>query len=54
MSDDAIAGMVTSASYSPHLRSPLSLAYVRRGKNTPGTRLQSSAGDAEVVTLPVR
>ncbi len=53
-SDGATAGTVTSASYSPQLRAPMALAVVRRGKNTPGTRLQSAAGDSEVVALPVR
>jgi folate-binding protein YgfZ len=48
------AGTVTSVTYSPRLNAPLALAYVRRGLNTPGTRLTSSTGEAEVVALPVR
>ena len=53
-SDGKPAGSVTSATYSPALEAPLALAYLRRGANTPGTRLTSIAGDAEVVALPVR
>ncbi len=52
--DGAAVGSVTSAGYSPRLRAPLALAYVRRGKNAPGQKLQSALGDAEVVALPVR
>jgi folate-binding protein YgfZ len=48
------AGKVTSAALSPALAAPLALAYVRRGVNTPGARLNSEVGDAEVVALPVR
>ncbi len=47
-------GEVTSATFSPHLNAPLALAFVRRGSNTPGTRLTWSGGEAEVVALPVR
>ena len=46
-------GQVTSSTYSPKLDSPLALAYVRRGSNAPGARLNSAVGDAEVVKLPV-
>jgi folate-binding protein YgfZ len=46
-------GRVTSATFSPRLGAPLALAYVRRGHNTPGTRLDSPAGPAEVIRLPV-
>ncbi len=46
-------GRVTSAAMSPKLDAPLALAYVRREHNQPGTRLSSSAGDAEVVALPL-
>ncbi|MEX2112672.1 MAG: glycine cleavage T C-terminal barrel domain-containing protein [Pirellulales bacterium] len=53
-SDGASAGTVTSASYSPHLQAPLALAYVRRGQNAAGQKLQSALGDADVVALPVR
>jgi folate-binding protein YgfZ len=46
-------GEVASATWSPRLKAPLALAYVRRGSNTPGTRPTSSAGNAEVVALPI-
>ena len=46
-----VAGHVTSATYSPRWHAPLALAYLRRGSNTPGTRLTSAVGEAEVVTL---
>lgn len=47
-------GLVTSATFSPRLAGPLALGYVRRGSNTPQSRLTSDAGEAEVVALPVR
>lgn len=47
------AGRVTSAAFSPRLGSVLALGYVRRGYNAPGTRLDSSAGPVEVMSLPV-
>jgi tRNA-modifying protein YgfZ len=43
------AGQVTSAAYSPRLGAAIGLAYVRRGRNAPGTRLSSAAGEAEIV-----
>lgn len=46
-------GKVTSAAFSPRLDAPLALAYVRRGHNAPGTRLDSPLGEAEVVALPL-
>jgi folate-binding protein YgfZ len=46
-------GHVTSAVWSPRLKSALALAFVRRLHATAGTRLESEAGAAEVVTLPV-
>lgn len=46
-------GAVTSACYSPRLLAPLGLAFVRRGHNEPGARLDSSFGPAEVVKLPL-
>jgi hypothetical protein len=51
--DGAIVGRVTSAAYSPGLHAPLALAFVRRGSNQPGTRLDSALGRAEVVALPI-
>lgn len=52
-SSDKVVGQVTSAAYSPRLGQPLALAYVRRGHNEPGSLLQSSAGTATVVQLPL-
>jgi len=44
---------VTSSALSPRLGRALALAYVRRGSNTPGTQLESPAGAAHVVALPL-
>jgi glycine cleavage system aminomethyltransferase T len=52
-SGDAAVGTVTSATFSPRLSAPLALAYLRRGFNTPGTKLAAPSGEAEVVTLPL-
>lgn len=49
----AEAGRVTSAAYSPALGAPLALAMVRRGANVTGTRLDSTAGECEVIKLPI-
>ncbi len=46
-------GHVTSACWSPGLKAPLALAYIRRGSHEPGTKLQSAIGDAEIVALPI-
>lgn len=46
--DGKTVGSVTSACYSPLHEAPLALAYVRRGHNSPETRLQSEFGSAEV------
>lgn len=51
--DGQSVGQVTSAVFSPRLRAPLALAYIRRGSNTPGVRLDSTVGPAEVIRLPV-
>ncbi len=48
-SDEKIVGMVTSSCWSPQLDCPLALAVVRRGSNTPGSRLQSICGEAQVM-----
>lgn len=45
---------VTSVTFSPTLKSPLALAFVRRGSHTPGTKLESDAGAAEVLSLPLQ
>lgn len=42
-------GKVTSSTLSPQRCAPLALAYVRRGSNTPGTRLKWGDRAAEVV-----
>ena len=49
--DAAKAGHVTSAAFSPRQQCAVALAYVRRGHHTPGTRLDSSHGTAEVISL---
>lgn len=51
---DQAVGQVTSAAFSPRLHAPLALAYIRRGHHEPGARLESNAGPAEVVPLPLR
>jgi len=53
MAGDKAVGQITSACWSPKLQRPLALAYVRRGNNAVGTKLQSSLGEAEVVAMPV-
>lgn len=51
-SGGAAAGRVTSAAYSPLLTAPLALAMVRRAFAATGTKLESAAGECEVVDLP--
>jgi tRNA-modifying protein YgfZ len=46
-------GSVTSAAFSPKLNAPLARAMIRRGANSPGTRLESAIGECAVVSLPV-
>jgi folate-binding protein YgfZ len=55
LTDDSgkVVGRVTSATFSPRLTAPLAFAYVRRETNTPGAKLGSSVGSAEVVALPI-
>jgi folate-binding protein YgfZ len=48
----AIAGELTSAAFSPLLGVSLALAYVRRGHEAIGSRLESEFGEAEVVEPP--
>lgn len=48
------AGEVTSATYSPRLKAPLALAYVRRGSNHVGSSLRSAMGVAQVIDFPAR
>jgi folate-binding protein YgfZ len=47
--DGKAVGRMTSACRSPRCDAPLALAFVRRGFNSIGTRLQSEFGEAEVV-----
>jgi folate-binding protein YgfZ len=49
----AAAGRVTSATFSPRLGKPLALAMLRRDALAPGTELESVAGSARVVALPI-
>ncbi len=49
----ATVGRVSSASFSPKLGAPLALAMVRREANVAGTRLESAAGECEVIELPL-
>jgi folate-binding protein YgfZ len=46
-------GHVMSATFSPQLQAALGLAMVRRPHNEVGSRLESSYGPCEVVTVPV-
>lgn len=48
LAGDEPVGTATSSTWSPRYGSPLALGYVRRGFNTPGTRLASNTGPAEV------
>jgi tRNA-modifying protein YgfZ len=49
----ATVGEVTSAAYSPRHKSSLALAYVRRGHEAVGTKLDSDYGKAEVILPPI-
>jgi folate-binding protein YgfZ len=51
--DGQPVGRVTSATYSPKLGAPLVLGYVKRGKESLGTRLSNAAGELEVIALPL-
>lgn len=50
---EKLLAVVTSATWSPALDAPLALAYVRRGHNEVGKRLDTPLGKAEVIRLPV-
>ncbi|NIL96226.1 MAG: folate-binding protein [Planctomycetales bacterium] len=54
LSQEKTVGLVSSATYSPQLAAPLALAYLSRGHERPGTRLDSGSGPAEVVGLPLQ
>jgi tRNA-modifying protein YgfZ len=51
--DGKAAGQITSAAYSPGFAAIVALGYLRRGLHEAGTVLQSAAGPAEVVALPM-
>jgi folate-binding protein YgfZ len=51
--DGKMIGHVTSSTFSPRLNAPLALAYVRRTHYQPGTKLQSSLGEAQVIDIPL-
>ena len=46
--DGKPVGTITSAAYWPPFDTAIALAYLRRGANTPGTKLTSAVGPAEV------
>jgi glycine cleavage system aminomethyltransferase T len=48
-----VAGYVTSATFSPRLTAPLTLAMLRRETASPGTELKSPIGIARVVAMPL-
>jgi glycine cleavage system aminomethyltransferase T len=54
--EGAEVGLVTSAVQSPRLRAPLALAYIRRGHQDPGLRLEAHTPEgrrpAEVLPFP--
>ncbi|HKA07591.1 MAG TPA: glycine cleavage T C-terminal barrel domain-containing protein, partial [Gemmataceae bacterium] len=54
--DSAEVGLVTSSVQSPRLNAPLALAYIRRGNQDPGLRLDADAPDGrrpvEVLPFP--
>ncbi len=51
--DGKAIGHVTSAAFSPRVGAPLALGYVRAAQATPGSRVDSSVGEVEVIELPV-
>jgi folate-binding protein YgfZ len=54
MHAEKVVGRITSAAYSPGLRAPVALGYVRREQASPGARLESQAGPARVAALPIQ
>jgi folate-binding protein YgfZ len=50
---EKVVGAVTSACWSPRLKRPLALGYVRRGTNALGTALESECGNVEIIRLPL-
>jgi len=53
LADGKEAGQVTSAAFSPAAGCAMGMGYVRREHNSPGSRLQWSGGEAEVIELPL-
>jgi len=51
--EEQVVGRVTSAAWSPRCGGPLALAYLRRGLDRPGTRLETGGGIAEVVEVSI-
>lgn len=49
-----VVGTVTSVAVSPRVGAPIAIAMIRREATSPGTHLESSAGQAEVVELPLK
>jgi folate-binding protein YgfZ len=52
-SGDKIVGTVTSSAYSPRWKAAVALAQVRRQHDQPGSQLESTVGEMEVVALPM-
>jgi folate-binding protein YgfZ len=50
---DKPVGQITSSCWSPRLKSPLALAFLKRGHHEPSTKLNWEGGPAEVVALPL-
>jgi folate-binding protein YgfZ len=50
---DKPIGQITSSCWSPRMKSPLALAFLKRGHHEPGTRLNSEVGAAEAIQLPL-
>ena len=46
-------GYVSSVAHSPALARAIGMGYIRREHNAPGSRLQWSGGEAQVIELPV-
>jgi folate-binding protein YgfZ len=53
LADGKDAGFVTRAAFSPELRAPIAMAYVRREKSEAGSELESASGKAVVITPPI-
>jgi folate-binding protein YgfZ len=54
LNGDEPVGTVTSATWSPKHEAPMALGYIRRGFNTPGTRLASHIGPTEVEVIALK